>query len=184
MKKKKFLKIIGFSFVILITVFVAFSGLTYYNLYGKYDVDSKKYFYHVGHIDQEKALMNNTYPLCDEKRIYKTHHGAPDDAFEGSKKQFRNYILTNYKNNSYEDSGYLNFRFYVNCEGNAGWFEIIEMNLDLEETKLNYKMVNQLFELTSRPENWAVYTYDNKPRNYYMYISYRIENGEITEILP
>lgn len=184
MKKRKILKtVLYFIGALLLFGVISFATL-YYFAYGKFEVDTQKFPHYVGYINKEKALLNDVYELCDKGALYKVHHGAPEDAFEGSKKQFRNYIITHYENKSYNDSGYLNFRFLVNCEGNAGWFEIIEMNLQLEETKLNQNMVQQLFKLTSNPENWAVFTYDGQPRNYYMYISYRIENGEILEILP
>lgn len=184
MKKRKVLKIVLYSIGTLLLIGVIGFITLYYAMFGKFNEDRQKFPHYVGYINKEKALLNNTYELCGNKSIYKTHHGAPDDAFAGSKKQFKNFIRSNYINKSYQDSGYINFRFLVNCEGNAGWFEIIEMNLQLEETKLNKDMVEQLFNLTSNPNNWAVYTYKNKPRNYYMYISYRIENGEIAEILP
>ncbi len=184
MKKRKILKSVLFTFLALFLVGISFLGYTYYNYFGKFEVDTEKYQHYVGYINQDKALLNSKYKLCDESRVYKVHHGAPKDAFKGSKKRFKDYILSNYKNESYKDSGYLNFRFLVNCEGNVGWFEIIEMNLELEETKLNKKMVDQLLTLTSDSKNWAIYNYKNQPKNYYMYISYRIENGEITQILP
>lgn len=184
MKKRKKLKTTLYVFSILLLGAITTFAILYYNFYGKFEVDTQQFSHHIGYIDQEKALLNDTYTLCGDRSIYKIHHGAPDDAFEGSKKQFKNFILSNYKNESYTDSGYLNFRFLINCEGNAGWFEIIEMNLDLEETPLDKNMVKQLLKLTSDSRNWAVFSYKNQPRNYYMYISYRIENGEIVEILP
>ena len=72
----------------------------------------------------------------------------------------------------------------MNCEGNAGWFEIIEMNLDLEESPLDKKMVETLFNFTSNPKRWKSLSYKEQPQNYYMYISYRVENGKVTEIIP
>lgn len=111
-------------------------------------------------------------------------HGTPKAVFEISKKHFRKTILSEYKNENYTDSGYLNFRFLINCEGNAGRFEIIEMNLDLEEIHLNDALVNQFLKLTSNPKHKKIFTYKDTPRDYYMYISYRIEHGEIIEILP
>ena len=123
--------------------------------------------------------------MCNADKIYKTYSGAGGDAFKGSKKRFRDFIKENYQQELYKDSGYLNFRFLVNCEGNAGWFEIIEMNLDLEEQNLDDKMVQELFQLTSKPGNWNTLSYNDKNWfDYYMHISYRIENGKITEILP
>lgn len=176
---KIFIYIIGFLLFLIIGVF----AFEYLYIQNKSPINKEKFPHYIGYIDQEKALLNDVYELCDDG-IYKTHHGAPDDAFEVSKKRYRDTLLSEYKNEKYSDSGYLNFRFLINCEGNAGWFEIVEMNLNLEEIDLNSEMVNQLLKLTSNSKNWKIYTYKEIPRNYYMYISYRIEHGEIIEILP
>jgi len=143
-----------------------------------------KYQHYVGYIDQEKALLNNGV-LCDKENIKLTHHGPALLAFEGNKKRFKNFILSKYRHQLYKDSGYISFRFLVNCKGEAGWFTISEMNLNLEKTDLNDDMVNELLSLTSKKENWNILSYnDNVAIDYYMYIIYRIENGKVTEILP
>jgi hypothetical protein len=184
MNKKRIFKIILYIIGILLFLIIALLAFGYFYIENKSPINKEKFPHYIGYIDQEKALLNDVYELCDDGDIYKTHHGAPDDAFEVSKKRFRDILLSEYKNENYTDSGYLNFRFLVNCKGNAGWFEIVEMNLDLEESDLNDKMVNQLFKLTSDSKHWKIFTHDDIPRNYYMYISYRIEHGEIIEILP
>lgn len=174
------LKTIG----LLLVLFAAFFAYMYYNQVGKFSEDRKKYPNYIGYINPEHSLLNQDKDLCDEGKIYGTHHGLPKIAYHISKKHFKNSILSAYKNQNYNDSGYLNFRFLVNCEGKAGWFEIIEMNLELEKTNLDDNMVNQLLNLTSNSKHWNIFNVDGAPKNYYMYVSYRIEHGEITEILP
>lgn len=112
------------------------------------------------------------------------YSGAGLNAYKYNKKRFRDTFLSQYKNN-YSDSGYVNLRFLVNCEGKAGWFEIIKMDLNLEQTGLDDAMVNQLLQLTAETE-WNFFLKEDgiTPLNYYMYISYRIEHGKITEIIP
>ncbi|MEO1485430.1 MAG: hypothetical protein AAFU57_06775, partial [Bacteroidota bacterium] len=87
-------------------------------------------------------------------------------------------------NRGYTDSGYLNIRFVINCEGVAGRYIIHENNLDLEPTPLNPDMVEQIFELTAQLKQWNPNVIRGNIWDSYMYLSYRIENGEITEILP
>ena len=184
MKKKKILKI----FLIVITTILVLVGslllFGYFYFENAYSTENKPYKNYIGYIDQSKALLNDKYELCNEGSIYHTYSGASLKAYKGDKKQFRDAINSTFNKNEYTDSGYVNFRFLVNCEGNAGWFEIIEMDLDLNETSLNANMVNELLEFTSKKGQWNVISYDNKPQNYYMYVSYRIENGKVTEIIP
>ena len=184
MKKKKILKI---TLIVVSTILVAFAGIVLYgylHIKDAYNTEGKPYKNYIGYIDQSKALLNNKYELCNEGSLYHTYSSASLKAYKGSKKQFRDNLNATFNTNNYTESGYVNFRFLVNCEGNAGWFEIIEMDLDLKEKPLDKQMVEELFKFTSKSENWNVISYDNAPQNYYMYTSYRIENGKVTEIIP
>jgi|TARA_B110000116_G_scaffold42963_1_gene35434 hypothetical protein len=165
-------------FYIILSVF-------FYGCFPNSEIDKNKYQHYVGYIDQEKALLKSEYVLCDKENIKLTYNGAAAYAFKGTKKRFRDSILSKYNHTLYQDSGYVSFRFLVNCEGEAGWFEIVEMNLDLQEVDLNDKMVEELLKLTSEKQNWNKLGYRKDEKfDYYMYILYRIENGQITEILP
>ena len=190
------LKIIGkILLAILILIVLLFIGAHFY-FENKFPVDEDKYPHYIGYIDQEKAQLNDVYTLCDEGLIMHTHHGAAEEGYKGSKKVFRDNILSTYKNEGYTDSGYLNFRFLVTCEGNPGWFETIQVDTDYRPTKFNEAMVAQLLKLTAQPQHWNTYNYkrnpdhthildpEEGPKNYYMYVSYKLKNGEITEILP
>lgn len=184
MKKNKILKKTAWFIGILLLIVGILFGIAQFKISKAYDVENKPYKNYIGYIDQENALLNNEYQLCNNGELYHTYNGAGLKAYAGTKKKFRDKITAKFNSNKYTDSGYLNFRFLVNCEGKAGWFEIIQMNLDLEEYPLNENMVTQLLELTAEPNNWNIISYKNLARNYYMYVSYRIENGKITEIIP
>ena len=180
----KIIKIVAIILGIALLCVAGFLGYSYYNYTEAFNTENKPYKTYIGYIDLEKALLNTQYELCDKGAIYNTYSSASLPAYKGSKKRFRDHIQSTFNTNNFTDSGYLNFRFLVNCEGNAGWFEIIQMNLDLEETTLNKPMVDSLFKITSNSENWEIIEYNEAPRNYYMYVSYRIENGKVTEIIP
>ena len=184
MNWKKTIKITALVIGFIVLAFLFCSSYIYYHYYGKYTTDKEKYPNYIGFIDQDTALLNQTYSLCGDGTIYKIHHGAPFDAYKNNKKAFREKVMKTYKNEGYPDSGYVNFRFLVNCEGNPGWFEIIEINEDFVEVSHTKEMVAQLLKITSEPSHWAIYTVDEIPQNYYHYVSYKIENGEIIEILP
>ncbi len=186
MLKKKWIKLGAIIFGgLLFLGIISFIG-AYFYLKITYPTDTEKYPNRIGYITKEMSIEDENYTMCGEQ-VYSLHHGGVKYAYKGEKIIFKEYIRSNYINDSYIDSGYLNFNFFVNCEGTIGRMKITEMNLDLEETNLNDKMVNQLLVLTSRAENWNVSKYSDEegiPGNYYMYISYRIENGAIKEILP
>jgi len=165
-------------------IFYFFITFFFFGCFTKSKKEIDKYQHYIGYINQEKVLLNDGY-LCNKDEIYFTFKGAGSDGYKGTKKRFRDTILSKYKHQLYKDSGYISFRFLVNCRGEAGWFEISEMNLDLGEKNLDNKMVQELLDLTSKKGNWNVFGFNEKEgADYYMYLIYRIENGKITEILP
>ena len=184
MNFKKILKISGIVIGSILLLLIISGSIIYYNNVGKYPQDKNKYPHYIGYINPETSVLNDDFNLCDNGEIYGTHHGNPEFAFNINKKEFRDYVFASYNFNKYSDSGYLNFRFIVNCEGRAGRFEINELNLNLEKTNLNNHLVEDLLSITAEQKNWNVFNVEGHPKNYYMYILYRIENGKITEILP
>jgi len=159
------------------------SKIGYYNYSIRSGVDTEKYPYSVEYIAPDKALLNKEFYVCDENFIVQ-YYNPQRATYSKGKNGLRNFIISHYKNKNYTDSGYLNIRFIINCKGEAGRYIIHENNLDLEPIEFNTDLVNQLFNLTTQLKKWNPnFTYDEY-RDSYMYLSYRIENGEITEILP
>lgn len=170
--------------VILITV-LAFGGVMFYAYMERNDFlpEENMYFRSAEYIDPEKALGDKNFSVCDEDFIIQYYN--PDRArYSEGKNGLRQHIRSRYKNKGYSDSGYLNIRFVINCKGEAGRYLIHQNDLNLNPTKLDPNMVDQLFDITTELKTWHPnYTHDAY-RDSYMYISYRIEHGNITEILP
>ena len=183
---KKTLKVIAIILVALVLILASAFAYVYFQYKDAYDTEGKPYQKYIGYIGQDKALLNDTYKLCGRGYIQRIYNGSALDGYAINKKHFRDNVTKAFNNNSYNDTGYLNFRFLVNCKGEAGWFEIIEMNLNLEEQPMNPELVDQLFKITAKPEHWNILRFkeNNEAYNYYNYISYRIEDGKITEIIP
>lgn len=130
-----------------------------------------------------KSLLSEGFEVCDTNYIIQYYN--PERAtYSKGKNGLRKFILSNYENRNYSDSGYLNIRFIINCKGEAGCYVIHENDLNLTPKTFNEDLKQQLFLLTTQLKKWNPnFTYE-KHRDSYMYISYRIENGEITEIIP
>ena len=135
------------------------------------------------YIDPTTALLSEGFEVCDENYILQYYNPERATYSEG-KNGLRNFILSNYTNKNYTDSGYLNIRFIINCKGEAGRYVIHENDLNLEPKTFTKDLKNQLFELTTQLKKWNPNFTRDLERDSYMYISYRIENGNITEILP
>jgi hypothetical protein len=61
--------------------------------------------------------------------------------------------------------------------------EVNMLNKNLLLAELNKNLVDQLIELTVKRDNWKAPSLEES-KDMYMYLTYKIEDGEITEILP
>jgi len=184
MKPKKVLKIVGWIFLVAGITYLSLVGYSYYEFTYSYIPKGDQFTKRVGYIDPEKSLLSDGFETCGDY-IYDYYNGGDDRTkYIKDKNGLRDFILDNYENKNYTDSGYLNIRFVVNCEGEAGRYVIIENSLELEPAAFSKDLRSQLFELTTQLSEWKPLVINNEPKDSYMYLSYRIENGEITQIIP
>ncbi|SFN52029.1 hypothetical protein SAMN04487989_101973 [Bizionia echini] len=182
MKWKRIFKILLYVILGITVILFALYGYTYYMFYYKF-APNETYTHSVEYINPETALLSEGFDVCNENYILQYYN--PERAtYSKGKNGLRQFILSNYKNKGYSDSGYLNIRFIINCKGEAGRYVIHENDLDLQPKTFNTDLVNQLFQLTTELKTWNPNYVHDAYRDSYMYLSYRIENGEITEIIP
>lgn len=183
MNIKKTLKISGLVFLVIIVIIAIFIAIYYYQYWGKYEVNNKKYPSYVGLIDSNTATqITNDYKLCGKGILYGYYHSAAPKIYKGNKKQFREFIFSNFQKEKFSENGYLNLRFHINCKGQVGNLEINELNDDFARVSFSSELVDHIIELIGSPDNWE--TYEGGDYNYYMNLNFKLENGEITEIIP
>jgi hypothetical protein len=144
--------------------------------------ENEKYENNVGFIDPKDALGDKEFKTCGNY-IYEYYNSFPHGGFKYGKKALRDSVMRKYKTVSTE-SGYLTFRFVVNCQGVAGHYEIIENDLNHAPARLNKNVISNLFQITQDLREWKQITLDDQPRDYYFYITYKLNDGKIIGILP
>lgn len=166
------------SFVIALVILLAYgftsSQSSYFN---------QPHIGHIGYLDSNYPDATEGFKRCNDELPIGFFHSAAPAIYKDGKRTFRNHILSNFLSDSYNDNGFLNLRFLINCKGEIGDIEVNELNTNYQVSPLNPKLVKELSSLTFRKENWNVIT-SMDSRDTYMYIIYKIENGEVTEILP
>lgn len=183
MNIKKVLRVSGFILLGVISLLGVLVAFFYYQYQGKYQVDSEKYGHNVGYIDPSNTIqLNKDFELCGKGRLIGYYHSAAPKIYRGTKLEFREFILSNFENNGFSDSGILNLRFHINCDGQVGNMEVNELDNDFEKSSLTEELVDQLIELISQSKNWE--TFADEDYNYYMYLNFKIEDGNVTEIVP
>jgi hypothetical protein len=184
MRLKKWAKLGLITLLALLLVCAAVFWYGYFYMTQKFvPNNAEKFTKRVAYIDPETALLNDGFKVCNEFWILDYYNPERARYSEG-KNGLRTFILGTYENRNYTDSGYLNIRFVINCKGEPGRYTIHENDLDLEPHQFSANLKQQLFELTTKLKKWKPNFTQGENRDSYMYISYKIEHGEITEILP
>lgn len=142
----------------------------------------------VGDISFDKNIDDVGFKVCDEKRIkqyYVRYSSDTAPSYKGEKRNLINTILSNYNfQKSENENGYLTIRFIVNCKGKTGRFRIEEMDFDYKSKKFDSKIKNQLLAIVKNLDGWIPRKKNNQNLDYYQYLTFKIENGQIIKILP
>ncbi len=139
----------------------------------------------IGYIDPGNVMDDpDSLQLCHHpKRIADYYNGK--GGFEGGKKALWQQIEQKLDNTKLKQaSGYLTFRFIVNCRGEAGWFTTEEADLTYQKKTFDVALVSHLFEILSELNEWRPCTVRGETRDAYFYITFKLEDGELIEILP
>jgi hypothetical protein len=144
----------------------------------------KTYTHDVGYIDPETALGPKNFKTCDTTVFFQYYNEFPRAGYKHGKNKLREIIARSFKRVS-EDNGYLTYRFVINCHGAAGRFNIIENDLALSANHFDEKLKQQLLSIILNDlTEWNPLYFEGTARDSYIYLMFRIEDGEIIDILP
>lgn len=82
------------------------------------------------------------------------------------------------------ESGYLTFRFVLNCKGEVGRFMTEESDLDFNKKQFDKETVTHFYNIVYQQKNWQACTGDKISQDAYTYITFKLKDGKVIEILP
>lgn len=140
----------------------------------------------VAYIDTLKTLDDHTlFKPCYHPSLINDYYNDEKSGFKGSKGRLRSILKEKLNNELLKgESGYLTFRFVVNCDGQAGWFTTEEAGLDFERKSFSDDLRMQLFNILKAEPDWKKLTIRKEASDAYTYITFKIKNDEVIEILP
>ncbi|MEN0046966.1 MAG: hypothetical protein AAF806_07920 [Bacteroidota bacterium] len=87
--------------------------------------------------------------------------------------------------NAAGQTGWIRIRFVINCDGQLGRFRIQEIDSEAQLTRFDPKITTQLFSIVQKLEGYhSRLGEDGKTLDDYKHITFKLEDGEIIEILP
>jgi len=140
----------------------------------------------VGWIDTTQVLdKNSKFSTCHHFDKICDYYNDERAVFKGKKGAIRALLeekLDKSKING--ESGYLTYRFVVNCKNEAGWFTTEEADLEYNKKQFSEAARSHLFEIFNEANSWISLKIRGEERDAYVYITLKIKDGEIIEILP
>ncbi len=133
------------------------------------------------------SQTNDEFILCGNQKTYPYYH--PELRYQGGFWEIKNHFKTKYTEKNFvnidNNSGVVTIQFVVNCEGKSGRFETQSCDLNYTEKQVNAAIVAHLLNLTKELKNWIIALDESNLKvNSHAFLSFRNENGKITEILP
>lgn len=141
----------------------------------------------VAYIQPEIALDQPTdFTTCfDQQFVNDYYNGDPDAAYDGGKQALLGDILEQVNPESFADeSGYLTFRFIINCEGRAGWFTTEQADLDYMPKQFSPALIEHLFTILHSLDQWHPTVIRDEKRDAYCYLTFKFNHGQLIDLLP
>jgi hypothetical protein len=138
----------------------------------------------VGDIVFDLELDDPHFKVCNEQRVYQYYNFGKGMQYEGEKSRIEAHFKNKLREKPSAETGFVTFRFIVNCEGKTGRFRMQEMNNDYAPMKFSKNLTRQLLKLTKQLDGWRIGGNEKMHVDYYQYLTFKIENGELTEIMP
>ena len=91
----------------------------------------------------------------------------------------------NYKSEKIiNETGLIRINFIVNCKGKTDRFRVISMDENYNEKVFLKSITDQLLAITKNLNGWKAKKIKERDIDYYQYLIFKIENGQLKEILP
>lgn len=144
-----------------------------------------KYPEQVGDIQFDSKLDDPNFEACNASDIVQYSMFNKGFQYTGEKYEIIKVFDKEYRPvNRKGETGYITIRFIVNCKGNTGLFRIESMNKDYMPKTFSPDIVQQLLSITKSLHGWPIGMHDGISYDYHQYLTFKIENGVIKEILP
>ncbi|MDR2237502.1 MAG: hypothetical protein LBE92_15385 [Chryseobacterium sp.] len=142
----------------------------------------------VGDIQFDRNLDDVDLKKCgkgkDRPFSFQYYHGTKEFDYKGEKIAIVERLNAENIYSEKKINGYITVRFLINCEGKTGLFRVSSMNSDLEDSGLDQELENKLLKFTKSLNGWMPKEIEGFKVDYYQYLTYKIENGKVSEVLP
>jgi len=143
------------------------------------------YLRHVGDIETDSKLDDPAFKLCNDEIFLKQYFNFSQGLqYEGEMLKIKEQFELAYVPIEINESGWVRIRFVVNCRGESGRFRMISSDEHYESRDFDARITDQLVGITKSLDGWKPRPDSENTAEYYQYLVFKIENGDLIEILP
>jgi hypothetical protein len=148
-------------------------------------VPAEKYPPSVGDIAFDPHTDDPNFQTCYDY-VYQYFNFGRGLEYQGEKIALEREFHQAYRSTkAKKESGTLRLRFIVNCKGQCDRFRFQGMDENYQPKTFDRSISDQLLTIAKGLRGWKKkYTERNEAIDYYQYLIFKIEKGEIKEILP
>lgn len=142
---------------------------------------------HVGDIEHDHKLDNPNFKPCfGDSNVFQYFNNTVHYPFVGEKDSIKSIFHSQYQPiHEQGQTGLIRIRFMVNCQGIPGRFRMIMADKNYKPFEFDQRITNQLLKITKSLKGWTTISdNNNNARDYYMYLSFKLDNGDLKAILP
>ncbi|OFY93442.1 MAG: hypothetical protein A3K10_04440 [Bacteroidetes bacterium RIFCSPLOWO2_12_FULL_31_6] len=87
---------------------------------------------------------------------------------------------------TYSNNGYITFRFRINCDGKMmKKVQVLQTDENYKTNHFDKMFVNELFSFIKILDKWKIAkTKKDEPYSYITFITFKIKNGKVINIIP
>ncbi len=141
----------------------------------------------IAYIDPSNTIDDNPdFKLCGKENEIDDYYNRDQRAgLNGGKGSWWRILERMLKPEKlHNESGYLTFRFVINCEGTVGRFITEQADLNFVKKEFNSETINHLYEIVSSQKDWLPSGNENGLFDSYVYVTFKLKDGKIIELLP
>lgn len=134
----------------------------------------------------ETLDSDGNFSICGHIDEITDYYGSTLDTYKGGMSAIKQVVNDALKNVTVsQESGYLTYRFVVNCKGEAGRFVTEETSLDFVPKKFSNEIRKNFYEITKLLNGWQAFKDERgNTRDAYFYLTYKLKDGQLIDILP
>lgn len=147
--------------------------------------EKKEYLRWVDDIAFDPLLDDSTFVLCNgEERVFQYFNDSKGLLYKDGKPAIDSAFAKNYRPVNSSESGLVRIRFVVNCKGEADRYRLLTADLNYQPSEIDQRITDQLMKITKSLDGWETKYIRERPVDYYQYLLFKIEDGQIINIMP